>query len=52
MPGPHSGRLCGIRVVAWTLCVKRPDGAGYDVPLMDSAVRASPRSQAWAWSVS
>lgn len=41
-------------VVAWTVdvWVKRPDGAGYDAPLMASAVRASPRSQAWAWSVS
>ncbi|KPI00464.1 hypothetical protein OK006_8279 [Actinobacteria bacterium OK006] len=33
--------------------VKRPDGADYDdAPPMASAVRASPRSQAWAWSVS
>lgn len=29
----------------------RPDD-GYDVSLTASAVRASPRSQAWAWSVS
>ncbi|MEU6803031.1 hypothetical protein [Streptomyces neyagawaensis] len=41
-------------VVAWTVDVrvKRPVGADYDVPHMASAVRASPRSQAWAWSVS
>ena len=41
-------------VVAWTVDVrvKRPDGADYDAPRLASAVRASPRSQAWAWSVS
>jgi hypothetical protein len=41
-------------VVAWTVDVpvKRPDGADYDAPHTASAVRASPRSQAWAWSVS
>lgn len=40
----------GGRVDVW---VKRPDGADYDDALpMASAVRASPRSQAWAWSVS
>jgi hypothetical protein len=28
------------------------DGADYDALQLASAVRASPRSQAWAWSVS